>query len=119
MFAALAVGLLLSGLALLFGCGAKTQTCTVTPIDIEEVNADTRGLDADVAETQVRLERAQAELASWQAKVADRKGQVPQLQALVDSLKQASGVSVDIVEGDTESQQAQSLDSLVPVRGAE
>lgn len=75
------------------GC-ATPKPCTVSPVDIEEVRSDIRDLDAKLAENQAILSKLQEGVAAVQAQIAEKKAEVPVLQAEFDRLKKASGVSV-------------------------
>ena len=93
------------------GCSAKTQVCTITPIDIEELKADNRDLDAEIATVSERLAQVQAELASKQATRDERAAVPPQLRLELRRAKQASGVTEEIIEETTkEPDQAQGID---------
>jgi len=83
----------LCSLVAILGCAAP-KPCTVTPIDIEELKSDIRDLDAQLERAKARLAEVQAELASWEARRADKRAQIPVLEAELERLKKASGVTV-------------------------
>jgi hypothetical protein len=95
---AAAFGVALAVLNAFVGCATAPATCPVSPIDIEEVRSDTRGLEVQLAEQQKRLKVAQDDLARWEARFAQRKEEKPVLRAELDRLKKMSGVTekVDI-----------------------
>ena len=100
---------LLVGLAAFIGCSTKTQVCTITPINIEELKADNRDLDGEIAKVSERLAQVQAEFAAKQATRDERAAVPPQLKLELRRLKQASGVTEEIIEEPTEEpDQAQS-----------
>jgi len=84
--------------ALFWGCSRAPKTCTITPVDVEEVLADTRDLDADLAKLQEELAGVQAELNDWESQVAERRARMPQLRDELVRLKKMSGVSEEPME---------------------
>ncbi len=90
----------LCSLVAILGCAAP-KVCTVTPIDIEELKSDIRDLDAQLAKANERLATVEAELADWEAQRDNKSTQVPVLQAELERLKKASGVTVKPVEEET------------------
>jgi Skp family chaperone for outer membrane proteins len=76
--------------AISIGCGAAKE-CSISPIDIEERAADSRDLDKDLADVLARLADVESELASWQKRYTDKKGQPAALKEKLRKLKQASG----------------------------
>lgn len=77
----------------IMGCTASVP-CTVTPVDIEEFRSDIRDIDGELAQAKERLAEVEAELADWEAQRADRMAQVPLLEAELERVKKASGVTV-------------------------
>lgn len=73
-------------------CSSKPMTvCTVTPIDIEELKADGRDLDIDLAAVRERLAVAEADLAGWKQRVAETRQKPPELLLELVRLKKMSG----------------------------
>ena len=83
----------LCSVAVYLGC-ATPKPCTVSPVDIEEVRSDIRDLDAKLTEDQAILSKLQAVVATVQAQIDEKRAEVPVLQAELERLKNASGVSV-------------------------
>jgi len=83
----------LCSLVAFLGC-ASPKPCTVTPIEIEELKSDIRDIDAQLARAKSRLAEVQAELADWEARRAEKRALIPQLEAELEQLKKASGVTV-------------------------
>lgn len=87
------------GVAVAFmGCSKTFKQCAVSPIDIEEVHADTRDLDAELAGLMAQQNAVETELADWESQVAERRAQIPDLRANLDNLKKSSGVTEKIDE---------------------
>jgi len=84
-------------LAAAVGCSREPEMCSVSPIDIEETQSDSRDLDTDLSSVQERLKAAQDDLARWQTRLADRRAEVPRLKEELRTLKKASGVTEDMV----------------------
>ncbi|MFQ5472575.1 MAG: hypothetical protein ACE5FA_06810 [Dehalococcoidia bacterium] len=78
-------------LVAILGCASVPKVCTVSPIEIEELKSDSRDLDAELAKLRVQQEKAEAELARWQKRLADRQAQPPVLRVELERLKKASG----------------------------
>lgn len=93
---AAALGIALAGLNTFVGCASAPTVCPVSPIDIEEVKADTRDLEVELADVQGRLKVAQDDLARWESRAADRRAEVPNLRAELTRLKKQSGVTEKI-----------------------
>ena len=91
--------LAVSSLAVFVGCASKVQQCAVSPVEIEELRSDSRDLDTDLAAVNERLKRAEDDLAAWKARLAERRREVPELQAELARLKKASGVTEEMVAG--------------------
>jgi septal ring factor EnvC (AmiA/AmiB activator) len=87
-------------LAAYLGC-ATPKPCTVTPVDIEEIKSDIRGLDADLAKEKEVLSKLQAEVADLQVAIAERRGEVPVVQAELERLRKASGRTEKPLEEET------------------
>ena len=87
----------ISALTIFVGCASKVQQCTVSPVDIEELRSDSRDLDKDLAAVNERLKRAEDDLAAWKARLAERRREVPELQAELARLKKASGITEEMV----------------------
>ncbi len=90
----------LCSLVAIMGCTASVP-CTVTPVDIEEFKSDIRDVDGDLALAKARLAVVEAELADWEMQRADRMAEVPLLEAELERLKKASGVTVKPEEEET------------------
>ncbi|UCG52527.1 MAG: hypothetical protein JSW58_02975 [Candidatus Latescibacterota bacterium] len=84
--------LALCSLAGFLGCAAP-KPCTVTPIDIEELKSDIRDLDAQLETANERLAQVQADLAGWEKRLAERRAEIPALEAELVRLRKASGVT--------------------------
>lgn len=93
--------------ALIFGCSTKPTVCTVTPIDIEELKADSRDLDEELAATRERLAQARADLAGWEQRVADLREQPPQLRQDLARLKKQYGLKEELAETGAEAKKAE------------
>jgi hypothetical protein len=76
--------------AISIGCGAVTQ-CGISPIEIEELAADSRDLDIDLAAVLKRMAQVEDELAAWQSRYDEKKDQPALLTEKLRKLKQASG----------------------------
>ncbi|MDH3217029.1 MAG: hypothetical protein OEN01_12200 [Candidatus Krumholzibacteria bacterium] len=92
-FIAITCSLMLVSLAAIIGCSSKAKVCTVSPIDIEEVKSDSRDIDQELAVVRERLGKAQEDLAAWQERLAQRKAEVPLLEAELERAKIMSGVT--------------------------
>ena len=79
--------------AALLSCSGVPVVCTVTPIDIEELRADSRDFDVELAQVRGRLAKAQADLASWQTRVDSTRLKPPALRADLERVKKMSGVT--------------------------
>jgi septal ring factor EnvC (AmiA/AmiB activator) len=93
---AAAILLLLVALNVFVGCASKQVVCTVSPIDIEETKSDSRDLDKELGVVRERLKKAQDDLAGWQKRLADRRAELPQLEAELERQKKMSGVTYKI-----------------------
>ncbi len=91
--------LAVSPLAVFVGCASKVQQCTASPVDIEELRSDSRDLGKDLTAVNERLKRAEDDLAAWKARLAERRREVPELQAELARVKKASGVTEEMAAG--------------------
>jgi septal ring factor EnvC (AmiA/AmiB activator) len=116
---AVLLALNLIALAVFAACGGKSQTCTVSPIDIEELKSDSRGLNEDLDAVRARLKNAQDDLAAWQSRMAKRRAELPELRAELVRLKRMSGVTEEMVaEVETRPRQPEEIE-LTPRRPSE
>jgi Tfp pilus assembly protein PilO len=100
-------------------CGGRTQMCSVSPIDIEELKSDSRDLTKDLEAVQARLKNAQNDLSAWQLRLANRRSELPELRAELARLKRASGVTEEMVaEVETRPREADEIE-LIPRRPGE
>lgn len=84
--------------AIQLSCSSAPVVCKVTPIDIEEMKADSRDLDIQLADAQDRLRRAKADLARWQTRIDTTRTKPPLLRAELEKVKKASGVTPKVEE---------------------
>jgi len=82
------------------GC-ATPKPCTVSPVDIEEIKSDIRDLNAEIGRRQEILTKLTTEVAGLEARLTERRGLVPGLEAELERVKKASGVSNKPVQMDT------------------
>lgn len=116
---AVLLALNLIALAVFAACGGKSQTCTVSPIDIEELKSDSRDLNGDLDTVQARLKNAQDDLAAWQSRLANRRTELPELRDELARLKRASGVTYEMVaEVETKPREPEEIE-LTPRRPSE
>jgi outer membrane murein-binding lipoprotein Lpp len=116
---AVVLALNLIALAVFAGCGGKSQMCTVSPVDIEELRSDSRDLNEDLEAVQARLRNAQNDLAAWQLRQANRRAELPELRDELARLKKASGVTEEMVaEVETRPREPEEIE-LVPRRPGE
>lgn len=73
---------------------AAPKPCTISPVEIEEIRSDIRDLDAKLAEDKASLAKLQGDVATVRGQLEERRAEIPILQAQLDSVKQASGVSL-------------------------
>lgn len=109
------ITLIVFSLAAFLGCGRRPVVCNILlPIDIEEVKSDTRDLEQELTVVRERLEKAQDDLAAWEARMALRKSELPLLEAELARAKKASGVTEEmVVDIQPKPQQAQEI-KLMP-----
>lgn len=90
----------LCSLAWYLGC-ATPKPCTVSPVDIEEIKSDMRDLDAEIGRRKEVLAKLSNEVAGLETRFAERQAIVPTLQAELERVRKASGVSDRPVQPDT------------------
>ena len=90
----------LCSLAWYLGC-ATPKPCTMSPVDIEEIKSDIRDLDAEIGRRKEILAKLTSEVAGLETRLAERQAVVPTLQAELERVKKASGVSDRPVQPDT------------------
>ncbi|MFQ5512084.1 MAG: hypothetical protein ACE5EO_09570 [Candidatus Krumholzibacteriia bacterium] len=73
------------------GCSSAPRVCNISPIAIEEMKSDSRDLDVILAQAREKLAKAQADLAGWEERLAERQAEPPVLIAELERLKKASG----------------------------
>jgi septal ring factor EnvC (AmiA/AmiB activator) len=78
------------GLAAYLGCAAP-KPCTVTPVDIEEINSDIRDLSTVLAERKGVLSKVEADVAALKVEVEEKRSQIPALRVELERLEKASG----------------------------
>ena len=100
--------LALCAVAGFLGCSAM-KPCTVSPIEIEELKSDIRDVDVQLASAKETLARVQADLAGWETRLAERRAEIPQLDAELVRLKKASGITVTLEEDEPADQSASDL----------
>ena len=84
--------------AIQLSCSSAPVVCNVTPVDIEELKADSRDLDVALADATNRLTKAKADLAAWHARIDTTRLKPPRLRAELERLKKASGVTPKVEE---------------------
>ena len=72
------------------GC-SKTETCNVSPIEIEELREDIAVIDKDLAGVHEREQQLAADLVAKQADLDSKKSKPPELRAKLELLKRGSG----------------------------
>jgi len=90
----------LCSLAWYLGC-ATPKTCTVSPVDIEEIKSDIRDLNAEIGRRQEVLTKLNSDVTTLEARLNERRTLVPSLKTELERVKNASGVSVGRVQADT------------------
>jgi hypothetical protein len=72
------------------GC-STAPTCSVSPVEIEELREDVAGVEKNLAAARERSDALAKELAAKQADLESKKGQPAELRARLEELKKGSG----------------------------
>lgn len=72
------------------GCGTA-PTCNVSPVEIEELRADVKAVQANLATARERRDNLTKELATKQADLDSKKGKPDELRARLEALRRGSG----------------------------
>lgn len=84
------VGAVCAVSAVSFGC-SKTVTCTVSPVEIEELREDVSVVQKNLATARERSDNLTKELAVKQADLEDKKDKPAELRARLEELRRGSG----------------------------
>lgn len=90
----------LCSIAWYLGC-ATPKPCTISPVEIEEIKSDIRDLSAEIGRRQEVLAKLQNDVTGLEARLSERSALVPNLQAELDRVKAASGVTIRAAQADT------------------
>lgn len=74
----------------LFGC-AKAPNCKISPVELEELREDIRGLKKDLKTAQDREAQLTAELAAKQADLVTKRTRPDSLRAQLEAIKKGAG----------------------------
>jgi uncharacterized protein YlxW (UPF0749 family) len=83
----------LCSIAWYLGC-ATPKPCTISPVEIEEINSDIRDLNAEIGRRQEVLAKLASDVTGLETRFAERQALVPNLQAELVRVKAASGVTI-------------------------
>jgi len=73
-----------------FGC-AKTTTCKVSPVELEELREDIAVLQKDLKTARDREAQLQSDLAAKQADLETKRGKPAELRAQLEQVKRGAG----------------------------
>jgi hypothetical protein len=90
----------LCSIAWYLGC-ATPKTCSVSPVEIEEIRSDIRDLGAEIGRRQEVLAKLNSDVTGLEARFAERGALVPNLEAELARVKAASGVTIRAAQADT------------------
>lgn len=74
----------------LVGC-AKTQTCEVSPVELEELREDITNLQGDLKKQRDREADLKADLAAKKADLESKRGKPAELRAQLEQVKRGAG----------------------------